>query len=665
MRERLLTHHSSLVTHHRFMPHIWSPSPDRIERAHLTRFMRLVRERYQAPVIDYTTLHAWSVEYPENFWSALWDFFEIRAAAKGSRILEDGNKLPGAKWFPEARFNYAENLLRRDDDTAALVFRNERGIRREFSFRQLRAEVARVAAGLRDLGVGPGDRVAAFVPNIPEAAIAMLATTSIGAIWSSCSPDFGVSGVVDRFDQIAPKVLFTADGYSYAGKNIDCIATVRAVAEKISSIEHIVVIPYLHEQPELAPLPSAIAFESLGSHAAPLTFAQLPFDHPAFIVYSSGTTGAPKCIVHCAGGALLQQLKEHGLHADMGPDDRFFYFTTTGWVMWNALVSGLATGATILMFDGSPLQPDPRILWRIAHEERLTIFGTSPRFLTACEQAGIRPGKEFELSLLRTLISTGSPLSPESYRYVYREVKADVLLASISGGTDVMACFGAGAPILPVHEGEMQCLSLGMKVEIFDDAGKSLIGSQGELVCTAPFPSVPLGFWGDLAGEKFTATYFTRFPNVWWHGDLATITTDGRLIVHGRSDTVLNPGGVRIGTAEIYRQVEKVAEVAESIAIAQRWENDVRIVLFVRLREGQTLTDVLQEKIRRTIRDHTTPRHVPSKIIAVADLPRTINGKLTELTVRNVVHGLPIKNIDALANPSSLEYFKDLPELQN
>jgi acetoacetyl-CoA synthetase len=653
-----------ITSSHSFMP-IWSPSSDRIERAHLTRFMRFLRERYQAPVIDYKTLHAWSVEYPENFWSALWDFFEIRAQKKGSRILEDGNKLPGAKWFPEARFNYAENLLRRDDDAAAIVFRNESGVRRELTFRGLRAEVARVAAGLRELGVGPGDRVAAFVPNIPEAAIAMLATTSIGAIWSSCSPDFGASGVLDRFSQIAPKVLFTASGYTYAGKSIDCIATVRAVAEKIASIAHIVVIPYSHERPSLDAIPSAIAFNSLGSYDAPLTFAQLSFDHPAFIVYSSGTTGAPKCIVHCAGGALLQQLKEHGLHADMGPDDRFFYFTTTGWVMWNALVSGLATGATIVLFDGSPLQPDPRILWRIAHEERLTIFGTSPRFLTACEQASVRPDKEFDLSALRTVISTGSPLSRERYRYVYRHVKADVLLASISGGTDLIACFASGAPILPVHEGEMQCLSLGMKVEVYDDSGQALIGSQGELVCTAPFPSVPLGFWGDLESEMFTATYFARFPNVWWHGDLATITSEGRIVVHGRSDTVLNPGGVRIGTAEIYRQVDKVAEVAESIAVAQRWDNDVRIVLFVRLLDGQTLSNELQEKIRHIIRENTTPRHVPSKIIAVADLPRTINGKLTELAVRNVVHGLPIKNIDALANPSSLDYFKDLPELQN
>jgi acetoacetyl-CoA synthetase len=646
------------------MTPIWSPSPERIERARLTRFMQFVRERHQLPLHDYKSLHAWSVEYPENFWSALWDFFEIRAATKGATILTDGNKMPGAHWFPEARFNYAENLLTRNDDVPAIILRNERGERRELTHRELRTEVARVAAGLKKLGVVAGDRVAAFMPNIPEAVIGMLATTSIGAIWSSCSPDFGMSGVVDRFGQITPKVLFAADGYSYAGKTVDCLPTIRAATEKMASIEHIVLVPYLSDTPAMDSMPNAIAFKTLGDATTPITFEQLPFEHPLFILYTSGTTGAPKCIVHSAGGALLQELKEHGLHADMGRDDRFFYYTTTGWVMWNALASGLAVGATIVMFDGAPLHPDPSVLWRMAQDERLTIFGTSPRFLATCEQAGVKPGREFDLSALQTMISTGAPLTPASYRYVYRDVKPDILLMSITGGTDVMACFATGAPILPVLEGEIQCLALGMKVDVFDDAGKSLVDAQGELVCTQPFPSVPLGFWGDVEGERFEATYFKRFPNVWWHGDLATITPNGGMIVHGRSDTVLNPGGVRIGTAEIYRQIEKVSEVAESIVISQQWQGDVRIVLFVRLIEGQTLTDELQEKIRATIRANTTPRHVPAKIIAAPDLPRTINGKLTELTVRNVVHGLPVKNIDALANPASLDYFKDLPELK-
>jgi acetoacetyl-CoA synthetase len=439
--------------------------------------------------------------------------------------------------------------------------------------------------------------------------------------------------------------------------------TVRAVKEKISSIERVVLVPYVNEQPALDTIDKAVMFADFGDRTATLSFEQLPFDHPAFILYSSGTTGVPKCIVHGSGGALLQQLKENTLHSDMGPDDRYFYYTTTGWVMWNALASGLSTGATIVLFDGAPLQPDPRALWRLAHDERVTIFGTSPRFLVACEQAGIRPRREFELGALRTVISTGAPLNPPSYRYVYREVKPDVLLASISGGTDLMACFGGGCPIQPVYEGELQVLSLGMKTEVFDDNGKRLQGEQGELVCSAPFPSVPIGLWGDTDGSRLHATYFARYPHVWWHGDLATITARGGLIVHGRSDTVLNPGGVRIGTAEIYRQIEKIEEVAESIAISQQWQGDVRIVLFVRLREGLTLDDDLRDKIRNTLRANTTPRHVPARIVQAPDLPRTINGKLVELAVREVVHGRAVKNLDALANPQALDFFKDLPEL--
>ena len=646
------------------MEPIWSPSPERIARTQLTRFMRFVRERHRAPVPDYAALHRWSIEFPENFWSALWDFCEIRAQTRATQILADGNRMPGARWFIDARLNYAENLLRRDGNTAAIIFRNERGQRRELSWAQLRRETARIADGLRAAGVQPGDRVAAYLPNIPETVIAMLAATSIGAVFSYCSPDFGLSGVLDRFGQITPKVLFAADGYRYAGKTLDCMETIRAVKEKIASIECVVLVPCLNERPALDTIGSAVAFAQFGDSTAPLSFEQLPFDHPAFILYTSGTTGVPKCIVHSAGGALLQQMKEHILHSDMGPDDRFFYYTTCGWVMWNGLASGLATGATIVLFDGAPLQPDPRVLWRMAHDERITIFGTSPRFLVAGEQADIRPRCEFELSALRTIISTGAPLNPPSYRYVYREVKPDVLLASISGGTDPMACFGSGCPIQPVYEGELQALSLGMKTEIYDDAGKPLVGEQGELVCSAPFPSVPIGFWGDTDGSRFHGTYFARYPNVWWHGDLATITSRGGLVVHGRSDAVLNPGGVRIGTAEIYRQVEKIEEVAESIAIAQQWQDDVRIVLFVRLREGSTLDEGLRDKIRTAIRGNTTPRHVPARIVQVPDLPRTINGKLVELAVRDVVHNRAVKNLDALANPQALDYFKDLPELQ-
>ena len=646
------------------MEPIWSPSPERIARTQMTRFMRFVRERHHAPVPDYAALHRWSIEFPENFWSALWDFCEIRAQTRATQILEDGNRMPGARWFIDARFNYAENLLRRDGNTPAIIFRNERGERRELSWAQLRRETARIADGLRAAGVQPGDRVAGYLPNIPETVIAMLAATSLGAVWSSCSPDFGPSGVLDRFGQITPKVLFAADGYRYAGKTLDCMATVRAVKEKIASIERVVLVPYSNERPALDTIDDAVAFADFGNADAQLSFEQLPFEHPAFILYSSGTTGVPKCIVHSAGGALLQQMKEHMLHSDMGPDDRFFYYTTCGWVMWNALASGLATGATIVLFDGAPLQPDPRVLWRMAHDERITIFGTSPRFLVGCEQAQIRPRREFELSALRTIISTGAPLNPPSYRYVYREVKPDVLLASITGGTDLMACFGGGCPIQPVYEGEIQVLGLGMKTEVYDDDGNPLQGEQGELVCSAPFPSVPIGFWGDTDGSRFRGTYFSRFANVWWHGDLATITSRGGLIVHGRSDAVLNPGGVRIGTAEIYRQVEKIEEVAESIAIAQQWQGDVRIVLFVRLRDGLTLDENLRDKIRGTIRSNTTPRHVPARVVQAPDLPRTINGKLVELAVRDTVHGRPVKNQDALANPQALDYFKALPELQ-
>jgi acetoacetyl-CoA synthetase len=647
------------------MDPIWSPSPERIERAQLTRFMRFVRERHHAPVPDYPALHRWSVEFPERFWSALWDFCEVRAEQRATQILEDGARMPGARWFIDARFNYAENLLPRDDEQTAIVVRNERGERRTLSWRQLRREVARIADGLKQAGVVEGDRIAALLPNIPETVIAMLAATSLGAVWSSCSPDFGVTAVLDRFGQIAPKVLFAADGYRYAGKVFDGLPTLRTLQKEITSLERIVLVPNFGELSAAPAIDGLTLWRDFGEPDVSLSFVQLPFAQPAFILYSSGTTGPPKCIIHSAGGALIQQLKEHRLHSDMGADDRYFYYTTASWVMWNALASGLATGATIVLYDGAPLQPDPRVLWRLAEAERITIFGASPRFLTACEQAGVRPRVEFDLSALRTIISTGAPLNPESYSYVYRDVKADVLLASISGGTDLMACFGGGCPIQAVYPGEIQCLSLGMKTEVYDDDGKPVIDAQGELVCSAPFPSIPLGFWGDASGAKLQAAYFEHYPNVWRHGDLATITPRSGLVVHGRSDAVLNPGGVRIGTAEIYRQVEKVEEVAEAIAIAQQWQGDVRIVLFVRLREGVTLTDALRDKIRVTIRRHSTPRHIPAKIIEAPDLPRTLNGKLVELAVRNAVHGLPVKNADALANPQALEFFRNVHELQS
>lgn len=647
---------------------IWTPSPERVRRAALTRFMHYVQERYKAPVHDYSSLHHWSVEFPENFWKAVWDFCEVRSSRPPRQILEDGTHLPGARWFVGALLNYAENLIPVADDKIAIIFRNERGERRELTRRQLRSEVARIADGLKRSGVKAGDRVAGYLPNLPETVIAMVATTSLGAIWSSCSPDFGANAVIDRFGQIKPRVLFAADGYQYAGKHVDCRPVIAAVCQRIASIEHVVLVPYLDPEATTDELPRGESFNRFGKPDAPLTFAQLPFEQPAFILYSSGTTGAPKCIVHGAGGALIQQLKENILQSDMGSEDRYFYFTTCGWVMWNALASGLASGATIVLFDGAPLQPDPNILWRLAAEERVTMFGTSPRFLTTCEQLGLKPGEEFDLSALRTVVSTGAPLRPASYRYVYREVHPDVQLSSISGGTDIMACFGAACPVLPVHEGEIQALALGMKVEVFDEAGKPLLGQQGELVCTQAFPSVPAGFWGDThgdaRGDRFMATYFARYPNIWWHGDLATLTSRGSLIVHGRSDAVLNPSGVRIGTAELYRQLEGIDEVVESIAIAQEHQGDVRIVLFIRLRDGLILDEPLRERICRAIRDNTSPRHVPARIIQAPDLPRTLNGKLVELAVRDVIHGRAPKNLGALANPESLAFFNGLAELK-
>jgi acetoacetyl-CoA synthetase len=644
---------------------LWSPSPDRIADANITRFMARVNANHNAGAHDYASLYNWSIERPQDFWAELWRFCGVRSNREWSRVLANENAMPGAKWFAGSQFNFAENLLARDDAAPALVFCNERQDRRELSYQKLRAEVARVASGLRALGVAKGDRVVGFMPNLPETVIAMLAAASIGAVWSSCSPDFGVAGVFDRFGQIQPKVLFTADGYFYGGKTIDSLPTVREIAARIPSIEKIVVISYVDGERAEFDLPRAIRFLEFGDGKATLSFEPLPFDHPLYVLYSSGTTGIPKCIVHCAGGVLLQHLKEHVLHVDLRRDDRIFYFTTCGWMMWNWLVSALALGSTVVLYDGSPLYPDARVLWRMADRERVNVFGTSPRFLASCEKENVRPGSEFDLSHLRTVLSTGSPLAPESFRYVYREIKKDVQLSSISGGTDLAACFAQGSPIMPVYEGEIQCRALAMKVEIYDEEGHPLANEKGELVCTAPFPSMPIGFWNDTDGSKYHSAYFERYPNVWCHGDYAELTPRGGVIIYGRSDAVLNPGGVRIGTAEIYRQVDQLDEVIESLAIAQEWQNDVRVVLFVRLRAGVSLDDALRQRIRDAIRKNTTPRHVPAKIVQVADIPRTISGKLVELAVRNVVHGRPVKNVDALANPDALEFFRDLPELKS
>jgi acetoacetyl-CoA synthetase len=642
---------------------IWTPTGERIDRAVVSRFRSCVNARRQLALADYKALEAWSLDSPAAFWRELAHFSGTIADWGDGTVLEHGDRMPGARWFPSARLNFAENLLRHRDDHAALIFVNERGARRELSRRALHAEVARVADGLRAIGVGVGDRVAGFMPNLPETIVAMLATTSLGAVWSSCSPDFGVNGVLDRFGQIAPKVLFTADGYFYAGKQLDSLALVAQVAPQIPGLAAVVVVPYVHATPDTSAVPRAVPYATFGRAGAQLAFEHLPFDHPVYILYSSGTTGKPKCIVHGAGGTLLQHQKEHLLHTDVRPDDRLFYYTTCGWMMWNWLASGLASGAALVLYEGSPFHPGPRTLWDIAAAERVAIFGASAKYLAALDKAGFEPAREADLTALRTVLSTGSPLLPETYDYVYRAVKPDLQLSSISGGTDIVSCFCLGSPVLPVRKGELQCRGLGMHTEVFDDAGRRVIGERGELVCAAPFPSMPVGFWNDPDGSRYREAYFSRYPGTWHHGDDAIETVDGSFMIFGRSDAVLNPGGVRIGTAEIYRQVEQLPEVLESLAIGQQWEGDVRVVLFVRLRDGVALDDALVKRIRDTIRRNTTPRHVPAKVVAVPDLPRTISGKLVELAVRNVVHGKAVLNRDALANPAALDLFRDLPEL--
>ena len=644
-------------------PH-WIPSAARIAAAQLTGFHAFARER-GAPGGDYSSLWQWSVDEPAAFWSAVFDFAGVIADRGPGPVLRDGERMPGATWFEGTRLNFAENLLRGTGSGPAIIARDERGRRREMSWDQLRAEVARVAAGLRAVGIVAGDRVAGFMPNLPETIVAMLATTSVGATWSSCSPDFGIRGVLDRFGQIAPKVLFTADGYCYGGKTLDSIERIAGILESLPSVTCVIVVANVSPRPDLARVPAARRYEEFGQPDAALRFERLPFDHPLYILYSSGTTGVPKCIVHGAGGTLLQHLKEHQLHSDVHPGDRLFFFTTCGWMMWNWLASALASQATVVLFDGSPFHPDEGVLWRLASEERVALFGTSPKYLAALEKSGYRPIGQVDLAYLRTVLSTGSPLAHEQFDFVRDAIGADIQLASISGGTDIVSCFALGNPTLPVYRGELQCRGLGMRVEVFDDDGRPLQGQQGELVCTAPFPSMPVGFWNDPDGSRYRAAYFERFPNVWCHGDFAVLTARGGLVILGRSDAVLNPGGVRIGTAEIYRQVEKLDEILESIAIGQDWDNDVRVVLFVRLRAGVTLDATLEKRIRDVIRNNTTPRHVPARILAVGDIPRTISGKIVELAVREVVHGRPVKNTDALANPAALEEFRDRPELRS
>ena len=641
---------------------IFTPTGEQADATNLRRFIAVNRERLDGD--DYASLYRWSVTRPEEFWAAVWSFCGVVAQTPYEAVLRDGHKMPGARWFEGARLNYAANLLARPQPGAAIVFGNERGDRIEVSWQELQRQVAGVAAALREIGVQPGDRIAGFIANRPEAVVAMLAAASLGAVWSSCSPDFGTEAVHDRFGQIEPKVLFATDGYYYNGKSIDSLPAVRTIAARLPTLRAVVVVPYRTETPDLGGLRGALRFDEIAKRTAPLEFTPVDFAAPLYILYSSGTTGAPKCIVHGVGGTLLQHRKEHVLHTDVKPGDVLFYFTTCGWMMWNWLVTGLASGATLALYDGAPLHPDPGVLWRFAERERITTFGTSAKYLSALEKSGYRPRTAHDLRILRRILSTGSPLAPASFDFVYREVKADVQLASIAGGTDLISCFALGNPLLPIYRGELQCLGLGMKAEIFTVDGRSVRGEKGELVCTAPFPSMPVGFWNDASGSKYRAAYFERFPNVWHHGDYAELTEHDGLIIYGRSDAVLKPGGVRIGTAELYRVVEQFHEIAESIVVGQDWQGDVRIVLFVRLQPGYSLDTVLEERLRGAIRERASPRHVPAKILAVPDIPRTMNGKIVELAVRETVHGRPIGNREALANPEALEHFRDRPELR-
>ena len=644
---------------------LWRPSRERIARSNITRFIHLVNQRWNAGVRDSQQLYDWSVREPEQFWTAIWDFCGVVAETRGERVLVDGHKMPGAKWFPDARLNFAENLLRRRDDDTAMVFWGEDKVRRRMSYAEVYYAVSRTMQALSATGVKEGDRVAAFMPNMPETIIFMLAVTGLGAIWSSCSPDFGAQGVLDRFGQIAPKVLFAVEGYHYNGKTHDTLPRIAEIARNLPTLARTVIVSYTREKPDISGIRNAVHLaDFVGPYRGrEIAFRRLPFDHPLLILYSSGTTGVPKCIVHGAGGTLLQHLKEHQLHTDLKRGDRLFYFTTCGWMMWNWLASGLATGVTLLLYDGSPFHPGPRVLFDFADEERMTVFGTSAKYIDALNKAGARPIDTHRLDTVETITSTGSPLVPEGFDYVYRAIKKDVLLSSISGGTDIASCFVLGNPTAPVFRGEIQCRGFGMNVQVFDDDGNSVIGTKGELVCTAPFPSMPVYFWNDPDGAKYRAGYFERFPQTWCHGDYMELTPRGTAIIYGRSDATLNPGGVRIGTAEIYRQVEQLDDVVESLVIGQDWDNDVRVVLFVRLRDGLTLDDALAKKIKDRIRVNTTPRHVPAKIVQVADIPRTKSGKIVELAVRNVVHGNPVRNLEALANPEALEQFRDRPEL--
>ncbi len=645
---------------------LWQPPEDRIRQSNLYRFIQFVNDRYSLNFVGYDDLYQWSVTNISDFWAAMWDFAQIKYSKSYDQVVDQTDKMPGNKWFEGARLNFAENLLRYRDDQTAIIFKGETQTTIRITYAKLYDEVACVAASLKSMGVTTGDRVVGFMPNMPQSIIAMLAATSLGATWSSCSPDFGIKGIMDRFGQIAPKVLFTADGYLFKGKALDSLARISEIVKQIPSVEKMIVVPYTQDQPDISGIENAVLFDNFKSSESGLTieFEQLPADHPLYVMYSSGTTGLPKCMVQSCSGILINHMKELLLHTDLKRDDVIFYFTTCGWMMWNWLTSALSVGASIVLYDGNPFYPDPGVLWQVAQDEKITVFGTSAGYISALRNTGLRPKDKYNLSALRAVLTTGSPLSEEGFEYVYDAIKTDLQLSSISGGTDLNGCFALGNPIAPVYIGELQCRGLGMKVEAFDDNGNPVIGQQGELVCTMPFPSMPIYFWDDPEGKKYFNAYFDVYPNIWRHGDYIEINERGSVKIYGRSDATLNPGGVRIGTAEIYRQVDQMDEIEDSVVIGQNWKNDVRVVLFVMMADGIELSDELKYKIKTLIRSNASPRHVPAKIIAVPDIPYTLNMKKVELAVKKMVENKPVLNKDALKNPEALDFYAGLEELQ-
>ena len=630
------------------------------------RFMNVVNKKYHQNFSDFAPLYQWSIENIADFWETMWEFADIIASKPYDQVIDDDTKMPGARWFTGARLNFAENLLRYRDDRIALIFKGEAQESIKMTYAELYDEVARLANGLKAAGVQSGDRVVGFMPNMPASIIAMLAAASRGATWSSCSPDFGIKGVLDRFGQIKPKVLFTANGYSFKGKKLDSLERIADILKELPSIEKVVVVPYTDQDADISAVSNAVHYKDFISSESNLEieFKQLPFDHPLYIMYSSGTTGLPKCMVQSAGGILVHHLKELMLHTDLKREDTIFYFSTCGWMMWNWLTSSLAVGATLVLFDGNPFHPHPGALWKMAQDEKITVFGTSAGYIAALINAGVKPGETYDLTPLRAVLSTGSPLSVDGFEFIYNEVKADLQLASIAGGTDLNGCFALGNPMGPVYAGELQCRGLAMDVRAFDEAGNELINEEGELVCCKPFPSMPIYFWDDPDGSKYHSAYFDVYPNIWRHGDFVTVTDRGGVVMLGRSDATLNPGGVRIGTAEIYRQLEQLPEVDDSVVVGQTWKDDIRVILFVKLASGHELTDELKAKIKQTIRTNASPRHVPAKILSTPEVPYTLNMKKVELAVKKIIEGQPVLNRDALGNPEALDYYADLKELQ-